>query len=70
MLDTFTLQEIKKDMRMYMCWKSTDITENQKKKRRNRKTSMNQITYIYIHTRTQGFFFNNNETINTTTTSI
>jgi len=52
-LDTFTLQEIKKYMHICICgWKSTDITEIQKKKkkkRRNRKTSINQITYIHIH---------------------
>jgi hypothetical protein len=33
-LNTFTLQEITKDTRMYMCWKSTDITENQTKKKK------------------------------------
>jgi hypothetical protein len=52
-LDTFTLQEIKKDIYIYM-WKSTDITENQKKKKetdQHKKTEYKSKLHIY----TQGF---------------
>lgn len=50
-LDTFTLQEIKKDIYIYM-WKSTDITENQKKKKetdQQKKKNEYKSNYIYTH---------------------
>lgn len=76
-LDTFTLQEIKKDMRMYI-WVEVNKyhrkPEEEEKKETNKQTnkpkkkpSRNQITYI--HTRFYIYIYND-ETINMTTTTI
>jgi hypothetical protein len=53
-LDTFTLQEIKKDMRIYMYgWKSTDITENQKRGKKRIKLQLHIHDFLHetINTR-------------------